>query len=52
MPWRRMPPAHRAGRSISGFTRACFAAWTLGVRGLVLNQAGEVLLVEHTYMPG
>jgi ADP-ribose pyrophosphatase YjhB (NUDIX family) len=25
---------------------------TLGVRGLVLNQAGEVLLVEHTYMPG
>ncbi len=25
---------------------------TLGVRGLVLNAAGEVLLVEHTYMPG
>jgi ADP-ribose pyrophosphatase YjhB (NUDIX family) len=25
---------------------------TLGVRGLVLNQAGEVLLVEHTYMRG
>jgi 8-oxo-dGTP pyrophosphatase MutT (NUDIX family) len=25
---------------------------TLGVRALVLNAAGEVLLVEHTYMPG
>lgn len=25
---------------------------TLGVRGLVLNDAGQVLLVEHTYLPG
>jgi 8-oxo-dGTP pyrophosphatase MutT (NUDIX family) len=25
---------------------------TLGVRGLVLNEAGELLLVEHTYVPG
>ncbi|HZZ87103.1 MAG TPA: NUDIX domain-containing protein [Caulobacteraceae bacterium] len=25
---------------------------TLGVRGLVLNAAGEVLLVEHTYVHG
>lgn len=25
---------------------------TLGVRGLVLNEAGEVLLVEHTYVRG
>ncbi|HEY1750955.1 MAG TPA: NUDIX domain-containing protein [Caulobacteraceae bacterium] len=25
---------------------------TLGVRALVLNPAGEVLLVEHTYVPG
>src|SRR5580698_581664 len=25
---------------------------TLGVRGLVVNDAGEVLLVEHTYMRG
>jgi ADP-ribose pyrophosphatase YjhB (NUDIX family) len=29
-----------------------FRAVTLGVRGLVLNEAGEVLLVEHTYMRG
>ena len=29
-----------------------FRSVTLGVRGLVLNQAGEVLLVEHTYMRG
>jgi ADP-ribose pyrophosphatase YjhB (NUDIX family) len=25
---------------------------TLGVRGLVQDQEGQVLLVEHTYMPG
>jgi len=25
---------------------------TLGVRALVVNEKGEVLLVEHTYMPG
>jgi ADP-ribose pyrophosphatase YjhB (NUDIX family) len=29
-----------------------FRGVTLGVRGLVLNEAGEVLLVEHTYMRG
>ncbi|HEY2710277.1 MAG TPA: NUDIX domain-containing protein [Caulobacteraceae bacterium] len=29
-----------------------FRSATLGVRGLVLNEAGEVLLVEHTYMRG
>src|SRR5271156_640488 len=29
-----------------------FRSVTLGVRGLVLNQAGAVLLVEHTYMRG
>lgn len=39
--------------------RPFYQAWsrltrgaTLGVRGLVLNQAGEVLLVEHTYTVG
>ena len=25
---------------------------TLGVRGLVVNEAGAVLLIQHTYMPG
>jgi len=25
---------------------------TLGVRGLVLDSAGKVLLIEHTYIPG
>ena len=25
---------------------------TLGVRGLVVNGEGQVLLIEHTYMPG
>lgn len=25
---------------------------TLGVRGLVTDEAGRVLLIEHTYMPG
>jgi 8-oxo-dGTP pyrophosphatase MutT (NUDIX family) len=29
-----------------------FRGVTLGVRGLVLNDDGEVLLVEHTYMRG
>lgn len=25
---------------------------TMGVRGVVINQAGEVLLIRHTYTPG
>lgn len=41
------------------FIRPFYQAWsrltrgaTLGVRGLVLNPKGEVLLVEHTYVDG
>jgi ADP-ribose pyrophosphatase YjhB (NUDIX family) len=50
MPWRR---------NLQPFVRPLYQAYsrlsrgaTLGVRGLVLNTAGEVLLVEHTYVPG
>jgi len=50
MPWRRRfsPVARSIYRLYSRFSRGV----TLGVRGLVLNAAGEVLLVEHTYTPG
>ena len=50
MPWRR---------NLQPFVRPLYQAYsllargaTLGVRGLVLNPAGEILLVEHTYVPG
>ena len=50
MPWRR---------NLQPFVRPFYQAYsrlsrgaTLGVRGLVLNGAGEVLLVEHTYVHG
>jgi ADP-ribose pyrophosphatase YjhB (NUDIX family) len=50
MPWRRnlqplVRPLYQAYSRLSRGT-------TLGVRGLVLNAAGEILLVEHTYVPG
>jgi ADP-ribose pyrophosphatase YjhB (NUDIX family) len=50
MPWRRnlqplVRPLYQAYSRLSRGT-------TLGVRGLVLNAAGEVLLVEHTYVAG
>ncbi|HXQ13182.1 MAG TPA: NUDIX domain-containing protein [Caulobacteraceae bacterium] len=50
MPWRRLlqPIVWPLYQVYSRLVRGV----TLGVRGLVLNQAGEVLLVEHTYMPG
>ncbi len=50
MPWRRLlqPLARPLYQVYSRLTRGM----TLGVRGLVLNEAGEVLLVEHTYMRG
>ena len=35
-------------QAVSRLTRGA----TLGVRGLVLNEKGEVLLVEHTYVSG
>jgi len=50
MPWRRrltpiLRPLYRAYARLS-------RGMTLGVRGVVLNPAGEVLLVEHTYVAG
>ncbi|MDB5431857.1 MAG: mismatch repair protein MutT [Caulobacter sp.] len=50
MPWRRrlepiLRPLYRyRARRVRGMT--------LGVRGLVVNDQGQVLLIEHTYMPG
>ena len=50
MPWRRnlQPFVRPLYQVYSRLTRGA----TLGVRGLVLNAAGEVLLVEHTYVHG
>jgi ADP-ribose pyrophosphatase YjhB (NUDIX family) len=50
MPWRRrlQPFAQPLFRLYARASRGM----TLGVRGVVTNAAGEVLLVEHTYMPG
>jgi len=50
MPWRRrlspiLQPLYRLYARVS-------RGMTLGVRGVVLNGAGEVLLVEHTYVAG
>jgi 8-oxo-dGTP pyrophosphatase MutT (NUDIX family) len=46
-------------RRIEPFTRPIFRVvsrmgrgLTLGVRGLVVDEAGRVLLIEHTYTPG
>ncbi|MBQ1543898.1 MAG: NUDIX domain-containing protein [Caulobacteraceae bacterium] len=50
MPWRRRiepftrPFVHAAFRLTRGMT--------LGVRGLVTDSQGRVLLIEHTYLPG
>jgi ADP-ribose pyrophosphatase YjhB (NUDIX family) len=50
MPWRRylQPLVRPLYQAYSRLSRGA----TLGVRGLVLNDAGEVLLVEHTYVSG
>jgi len=50
MPWRRhlQPLVRPLYQVYSRLNRGA----TLGVRGLVLNEAGEVLLVEHTYVSG
>ena len=50
MLWRRrlQPIAQPLFRLYARATRSM----TLGVRGAVVNHAGEVLLVEHTYMHG
>lgn len=46
-------------RAVEPFTRPVFFLWsrltrgkTLGVRGVVVDAAGRVLLVEHTYLKG
>ncbi len=46
-------------RRVEPFTRPFVYAWfriargmTLGVRGLVTDAEGRVLLIEHTYVPG
>jgi ADP-ribose pyrophosphatase YjhB (NUDIX family) len=46
-------------RRVEPFTRPLIYAWfrwtrglTLGVRGLVTDAEGRVLLIEHTYVPG
>ena len=46
-------------RTFEPIRRPLFQAWsrmargmTLGVRGLVTDEAGQVLLLRHTYMPG
>jgi ADP-ribose pyrophosphatase YjhB (NUDIX family) len=50
MPWRRrlQPIVRPFYQAYSRLSRGA----TLGVRGLVLNAQGEVLLVEHTYVSG
>jgi 8-oxo-dGTP pyrophosphatase MutT (NUDIX family) len=50
MLWRRrfQPIVQPIYRTLSRFSRGM----TLGVRGVVLNEAREVLLVEHTYVHG
>ncbi|HWA60226.1 MAG TPA: NUDIX domain-containing protein [Caulobacteraceae bacterium] len=50
MNWRRPlePLIRPAYRLVSRLTRGM----TLGVRGLVLDAEGKVLLIQHTYLPG
>ena len=50
MPWRRL--LQPLAWPLYQVHSRLFRGVTLGVRGLVLNDAGEVLLVEHTYMRG
>jgi 8-oxo-dGTP pyrophosphatase MutT (NUDIX family) len=47
-----MLPLLKAGYRLKKWHAALFRPVTLGVRALVRDEAGQVLLIRHTYVPG